>query len=217
MVLDVRPMNASKARALKVQNKARFGHSAFARGLRAAVRGYWSGALDYVMFYETFSITLEQGLTSAWYAGAAMCGILPEELSVEEVSELRYRIAEQSQHINRFAEAIERGSKANKGKLTPLLQRVQLWVNRYNDVKNEAQVMACKDQKLVWRLGATERHCRTCSALDGKVKRASFWRKIGVRPQNAPNNLLECGGWKCDCSFNPTDLPLSRGALPALP
>ena len=112
---------------------------------------------------------------------------------------------------------VKDGSKENKGKLTPLLQRAQLWVNRYNDVKSEAQILACKDQKLRWDLGLTEKHCRTCYALNGKVKRASFWKKLGVRPQNAPNYLLECEGWKCDCGMVVTDEPLSRGAMPSLP
>lgn len=202
---------------VKGQSKARYNYSSFARDLRGAVRGFWTGAIDYVAFFESFMFAIDRGLTAAWYDGAAQCGILPEELSVEEIKVLRFRIAQQANHINRLAEAIEQGSKANKGKLTPLMKRVLLWVNRYNDVKSEATMMACKDQKLMWELGATEVHCRTCFALNGKVKRASFWKKFGVRPQNAPNSLLECEGWRCDCRFVPTDLPLSRGAMPSLP
>lgn len=160
---------------------------------------------------------IERGITSAWYEGAAQCGILPEELTIDEIKMMRFRISEQMNHLNSFAEAIESGSKENKGKLTPLMQRAQLWVNRFNSVVNEARVMACKDQKLKWVLGATEKHCRTCAALNGKVKRASFWKKLGVRPQNAPNPMLECEGWLCDCSLVPTDDPISRGAMPSLP
>jgi hypothetical protein len=210
---------------VKAQSKAVYNHDSFARDLRGAVRGYWTGAIDGFAFFESFLVTIERGLTAAiergltaaWYDGAAACGILPEELTVAETKELRFRIAQQTNFINGFAEDIERGSKANGGKLTPLMQRVQLWVNRWNDVRNEAQVMACKDQKLMWELGATEKHCKTCFALNGKVKRASFWKSLGVRPQNAPNPLLECEGWKCDCRFIQTDEPLSRGAMPSLP
>ena len=72
----------------------------------------------------------------------------------------------------------------------------ELWVNRYRDVRNQAKVLACKDEKFVWRLGATENHCSTCPRLDGKVKRGSQWEKSGIRPQNPPNTELECGGWK---------------------
>jgi hypothetical protein len=160
---------------------------------------------------------IERGLTSAWYEGAAQCGVLPEELTIDEIKLLNFRISQQMNYLNRFAKAVEAGSKENGGKLTPLMQRAQLWVNRYNDVVGEAQLSACKDQKLRWDLGATEKHCRTCYALNGKVKRASFWKKLGVRPQNAPNSLIECGGWKCDCKFTVTDEPMTRGVMPALP
>jgi hypothetical protein len=181
------------------------------------VRGFWSGELDYFAFYESFGLSIEQGLTAAWYEGAAMCGILPEELTIDEMKQLRFRIAEQMNYLAPFAEAIEAGSKANKGKLTPLFNRAQLWINRYSDVKNEAKVSACKDQKLKWVLGLTEKHCRTCAALNNKVKRASFWKKLGVRPQNAPNPKLECEGWLCDCDLVPTDEPVTRGVMPSLP
>ena len=219
MVLGSLPMNASKTRASKVrvQSKARYNKTTFSRDIRGAVRGLWTGVYDFFRFYEEMGRAIERGITSAWYDGAAQCGVLPEELTIDEMKVLRYRISQQTNYLNRFAEVIEAGSKENGGKLTPLMQRAQLWVNRYSDVKNEAQILACGDQKLRWDLGATEQHCRTCYALNGKVKRASFWKKLGVRPQNAPNALLECGGWKCDCDLVVTDEPISRGAMPALP
>lgn len=212
-------MSASRTRAWKVkaQSKAVYSRSTFARDIRSAVRGFWSGAYDYYRFFEEMGRAIDRGLTSAWYSGAAECGILPEELTVDEIKIMRFRVSEQMNYLNQFAETIETNSKANKGKLTPLMKRAQLWINQYNSVMNEAKVLACKDQKLKWVLGMTEQHCRTCSSLDGKVKRASFWQKLGVRPQNAPNHLLECQGWNCDCSLVQTDEPVSRGAMPSLP
>ena len=59
-------------------------------------------------------------------------------------------------------------------------------------------------------------NCRTCLALDGKVKRASFWDTTGVHPQ-ATNGTLECNGYNCGCELIPTDEPLSRGPLPNVP
>ena len=173
----------------------------------------WTGAINYFMFYETFSITLEQGLTAAWYEGSAMCGILPEEMSLEEAMTLRYKIAEQRQYINGFADAIEAGSKENKGKLTPLLQRAQLWANRYNDVRNEAKLMACRDQKLRWDLGSTIQHCSDCLSYSGRVYRASTWRRHDIRPQHPG---LECQGFKCGCQFVPTDELATRGRPPLM-
>ena len=73
-----------------------------------------------------------------------------------------------------------------------------------------------KDPKLRWVLGPTKTHCRTCSKLSGKVKRASWWRD-NVMPQQPPNESLECQGWKCGCVLEPTDEPLSRGRMPNVP
>lgn len=198
-------------------SKAAYSQADYARGIRSAVRGFWSGNLDYFGFYDAMYATIDRGLTLAYHEGAQQCGILPSELTIDEIRDLRFNILEQINYLAGFADDIELNSKKNGGKLTPLLTRAQLWVNRYNSVRNQAQVSACKDQKLMWELGATEQHCRTCFALNGKVKRASVWKRAGVRPQNAPNPLLECEGWKCDCRYIVTDSPITPGPLPSLP
>jgi hypothetical protein len=116
-----------------------------------------------------------------------------------------------------FGTDIIQGSKANEGKLTPLFKRLDLWVNQYDSTVGQAQTMACADKKLKWLLhGArfTEDPCTTCIKLNGKVKRASFWLKRDIRPQDPPNPNLECDGWQCGCAFVVTDEPLSKGPLP---
>jgi hypothetical protein len=199
------------------QNKARFSRAEYSRAIRANVRGLWSGTFDVPQFFSAMHTAISRGFTLAWYDGAEECGISPEELSIDEIRELNFRIDRENLFVVNFANAIVIGSKANGGKLTPLFTRANLWINRYDDIKNHARVLACKDKKLIWELGATEEHCRTCNALHGKVKRASIWLTAGVRPQNAPNDLLECEGWNCRCTLTPTDLPMSRGRLPSLP
>ena len=64
---------------------------------------------------------------------------------------------------------------------------------------------------MVWVYGETE-HCETCRQLNGIVARATEWQRIGVRPQNAPNGLLDCGGWNCQCAINPTTQRRTPGA-----
>ena len=81
------------------------------------------------------------------------------------------------------------------------------------EVVNLARTMADANQKLVWGLGPTE-HCRTCLKLDGKVKRAEVWAAANIRPQSPD---LACGGWRCQCTLEPTDAPASPGPLPRIP
>jgi hypothetical protein len=87
-----------------------------------------------------------------------------------------------------------------------LLRIAQLWTRSYDGMISKGQTYAPDDPTYVWRLGATERHCRDCQNLDGQVHTASEWRAAGIRPQSPD---LECGGWNCDCRLEPSDLPSS--------
>lgn len=98
--------------------------------------------------------------------------------------------------------------------IDPLLARVALWAARWNEAYNSALLLIRAEEggNLVWKLGATEEHCPECSALNGIVARASEWQELGVHPQGAPNDALTCGGWRCDCSLEPTDQRRSPNA-----
>lgn len=178
--------------------------------LRAIVRALWKGTMDFNAAFDAMFVAIDRGFTQAWREGAKACGIGPEELTSEELTALAVRIAQEKNHVYALLEAVEQNSQENGGKLTPLFTRLEMWVNRYEDCKNQAKTMACKDQKLEWMLGPTE-HCSTCLKASGKVKRASQWAATDLRPQ-AP--CLECGGYRCQCSLVVTDAPLSKGRLP---
>lgn len=207
-------VTTDKARAAEGTPKG--GYNDFARSVRSLVYGLWSGRLDRFTFIDSMVGTIDRSIRRAWFTGAAQCGILPAELTVAEMDAMRDLINSQFGYLVNFADAID-ANKKGAGLLSTHYSRAELWINRYNDAINQARLMACADQKLIWKLGFTEQHCRTCNALDGKVKRTSVWTAAGVKPQNAPNPLLECGGWNCGCSLMPTDLPVSRGRLPSLP
>jgi hypothetical protein len=186
--------------------------------LRQNVRGYWSGQLDFVGFYNSTEIAIEQGLTGAWREGAKDMGVNPDELTPTELAGLENMIRAEQSHIADLAERIEAGSKANGGKLQPLFDRVEgMWVLRYQDARNRARAMAGADKKLEWVMNPRKEHCSSCLKLSGKVKRSSQWLAAGVLPQNPPNDKLECKGFKCGCELKPTDKPISKGPLPRLP
>ena len=186
----------------------------FRRNIRASVRGLWNGALRKAQALRVFRNAIEQAIDQAWIEGAAECGIQEDELTVEELTARDEFIFEQNDFATGFINDIAAQSKANGGQLTPLLQRGEMWVNQYSSAKQQAEAMACADEKREWILGRTE-HCRTCLALDGQVRRLSFWRN-NVLPRSAPNSKLECGGFNCQCTLKKTDKPLSRGRLPRL-
>lgn len=188
----------------------------YRRGIRAAIRGLWSGILTRDDFDDAMRVTIRRNLTLGWERGAKECGILPDELSEAERAQLQARIEYEYQWIDGFADTIIAQSKENGGKLRPLYNRAEVWIGRYEGIKTEARVMACADRKLRWTLGPTE-HCRSCTKLAGKVKRASYWNEKGILPRIHDAWYLECGGWRCQCQLLPTDEPMSKGPLPKLP
>lgn len=183
--------------------------------IRNAVRGLWTGAMDRTQFFHVMGLAIDRGLAAAWAEGAKDCGITPNDYSDQEQQALRDAQAREDMYVPEFADAIEEGSKANGGKLTPLFQRSEAWILRYKDVVNRARTMACGDKKYRWDLGLAE-HCSTCLKLNGQIRRGSFWR-VRVLPQNPPNEKLECKGFRCQCTLVLTDEPVNRGRLPNLP
>lgn len=183
----------------------------FRAGLRSAIRALWSSTFSLSQFEDAISSVIRRNLTVAWSEGARECGILEDELSEEELKARDAFIENQLEFVGAFGEAIREGDKISGEKLTPLYVRAELWVNRYGEARNQAKVMACGDQKLVWRINShCKEHCRSCVSLNGKVKRASYWART-IQPRSID---LDCGGWRCCCELFPTNEPISRGTLP---
>jgi len=198
--------------------EAASGEPDYALSIRSAARGLWSAAIDYYDFFDAMTASIRRGLTRAWHEGAASAGIEPDELTPEEKLTMENAIVQEWSHVHGFAIWIEANSKARDVRLGVVLARAALWAGRYRDVVNLARTKASNDPKLKWQLGPTVEHCSTCETkLDGKVKRASYWTRMGVRPQNPPNDRLECKGWRCACELIPTTEPGSKGPLPRLP
>lgn len=97
--------------------------------------------------------------------------------------------------------------------LDPLLSRAELWAQGWNtSYENATSLIALNNGgKEEWILGATEKHCPECAALNGIVMYAREWEALNVRPKNPPNDHLTCGGWRCDCERRPTDKRRTAG------
>lgn len=185
--------------------------------IRSMVRGLWAGVIDIDQAFDVGETAIRFGLTQAWNAGLKSVGDLPSEQSPQQRIELQQMINAELSRLFPFLLDIEANSKANGGKLGPLFTRAEMWILRATDAENRARTSALSDPRLAWRLGATEIHCHSCNALNGKIKKASYWQRLNIRPQSPPNPMLECGGFNCLCIFEPTTEPQSRGPLPSLP
>lgn len=202
---------------LATGEKAYTDDATYRAGIRAAVRALWKGLVDWDQFYDMMLTTVRAGITGAWYTGAAECGIAPGELTVDEKLSLEDAVQYENQWITGLANHVEQNNEASGGKLGSLWPRTEIWIGRWQGVRDKAKVMACGDQKLEWVQGPTEEGCPSCSKLNGKVKRASYWKRVGILPRVHGAEYLACNGFRCLCELVKTDKPLSRGPLPKLP
>jgi hypothetical protein len=192
------------------------GASAYAKALRDATRALWTGRFDTAQFNDAMFSAVSRNFELAWRTGASQCGISPSERTPEETERLNELIDQQMEYVPDLAQFIAENSRENGVLLRRSLNRLPVWANRWNETKAIAQQMACSDQKLVWRIGKTEKHCRTCLKLNGRIMRASKWKELDIWPQDTRKGKLACNGYNCDCSLNPTNKRATPGPLPRL-
>lgn len=196
------------------------GADIYRKSLRDSVRAYRTQSIDYDQFWEAMTATIRRRLPQAWYEGAKSCGVAPADLSPEERMALQNAIVNEMSFVTKLAHAVDVDRESHPERKTPtksLFGRLDMWAQRYTDLQSRARVMACGDQKLQWVRGATKEPCRSCIRLGGKIKRASYWRRVNVYPQRPINHSLECEGFNCLCQLLPTDERCSPGPLPRLP
>ena len=188
----------------------------FRLSLRAQARLFWRGDMSRGDFVVEVQSIIDRGYRRAWRQGAAECGLKMDELSDAETDALQGRINEQFPHVNSLADDFNEQRREEGGKLGDMFGRLEQWVARYEQIRNEAKVMACKNRPLEWKLGPTE-HCASCMKLRGQVRRASFWNERGILPRVPNANWLVCRGFNCQCALSLTSKPISRGRFPSLP
>lgn len=186
----------------------------FATAIRKASSELWNGRYTRPGFVSRMNRIIEEWLTKAWFQGMKDVGAKPDEISDKERQVLAQIIIANQRQVQGLANFIFMNNRGRGGRWRIISNRISLWANAYNNTRNRAKTMTKGDPKLEWILGPTEEHCQSCSKLAGKVKRASYWAKANIFPQNPPNDRLECGGWRCRCELQPTEKRMSSGRLP---
>jgi hypothetical protein len=185
----------------------------YRNSIRDAIYGFWSGKIDRGAFVDSMSATISRGFKQAWHEGAKECGISPGDLTKTEINRMQKEVNKETSFIKKIADDIERNSKEEGGKYGPFRRRTELWANRYVDIRNLAKLLACKDKKLKWVWHPEKEHCADCARMNGRVYRASVWKKYNIRPRM---RALACKGYNCGCEFVITDEPVTRGRPPAI-
>jgi hypothetical protein len=187
----------------------------FRNSLRAAVRGLWLGALSSYEFPDAFGAALDKYLKQAFDTGMARYDISPEDYTDEDIEAFQQLLNRQYESLPGFRDWIVSNSKPFEGKLDTVLARVEIWANRYDEAMDLGRMRAGGDERLLWKINPVKEHCETCRALDGWVKRASYWEQLRIEWQIYPKSeKLQCHGYRCGCTLQPTRRPLSKGKPP---
>ncbi len=186
----------------------------YQQSIRSSFRSLWSGSIDIVDFITTMNSAIERGFERAWRQGSKECGIRPEERTRQEQQALNQLIITSKTHVFSVGQWILNNSKGT-GKLASILDRSDIWINRYNETKEKAKQLACSDQKFVWHVGPTE-HCITCLRLNNRVMRMSRWQELDIHPRDTRPGKLACKGYRCQCRRTRTNQRATPGPLPRI-
>lgn len=189
---------------------------AFTRTMWMAVKTLYNtrAAFD---FESTMLDLIDVQYHKAWNEGLRTAGLSPkDDMTPDMEAILQDAILSEINFVPGFAQEVSAASVKNSG-YDQFRNRVGMWANRYNQIVELAiRTVTDAGQKLIWLLGEAEDHCESCSMLNGKVAFKSEWDQAGLHPQNAPNPMLQCKGWRCTCELAPTDQRRSPHVLTAL-
>ena len=162
--------------------------------LRAAARGLWLGALSAYEFPDAFGASLDRYLREAFDEGMAYYGIEPEDYTDEDIKVFQDFLMNQYSYLPGLTDFIVSQGKVFGGSLESVLVRVEMWVNRYDEIRDIARARAGADEKQEWQGTPGKQHCETCYGLIGWVKRGSYWQRFydetGIRPKAVGGALI---------------------------
>ncbi len=182
--------------------------------IQAIFREYYKGKIATIFNFSDLMLSaITKGYREAWLEGAKDGGIVSlDELTDAEMAALQGMINEDFQYVLGVAQAIAALPRLNEtAELSSLYDRAELWVNRYNAVKSKASAMAAANKKKKFALGATKKHCESCSGLAGRVYRNSVWEANGALP---PSRRCKCKGYLCLCKLVDTTDRITPGRFP---
>jgi len=174
--------------------------------LRNITRTFYDGFIDEFDFVGIFADLISGQIRRAYIEGLRLAGFDPDHMTGAMYAEIDAIVQNEHNFVLNYAADLVKAKEDGAG-WEQFLPRINLWVNRYQDVVNRGALAgALKTGKnMKWERGATEVGCHSCVSLDGIVATAHQWDVSGYRPQQPPNGQLDCSGWGCDCDLLPTD------------
>lgn len=188
-----------------IHQKAR---ATYASRFNKLARALYRGGISSFEFTDNLFTVMRQNFLTAWQEGRDSVKAGPmtddDKLRVQDI------VMEQATYAPGFAEFVRGVAEAGKP-FSAVEPRMEIWVNKYDEVIAEAQASARGEQRLRWVYDPLKEHCEDCAALNGRVYTAAVWQKYGLHPGA---HGLECKGFWCGCRFEATNDPVTKGKPP---
>lgn len=181
----------------------------YADDISSAMLDVLDGVLTGSVAAREHRAALEREAEPVFVEGLREGGVDEPELSDEDHAVIAAWIVGQREHVAGFWHSVaalarqrkdmdkEEYNAARRG----LYNRVTLWESALRELAGMGKASALANMMCTWRLGKTEKHCQTCSHLNGKRHRLKWFTGQGYIPQQNASETLSCGGWKCDCEL----------------
>lgn len=184
----------------------------YQRVLSRDVRDLYNGEMEMGAFVDDMLRLIEEQFRRAWNEGMRDNDLDPaKDMTDEWEAILQDAMSSELDFVEPFADAIREAAAAGNP-IQPLLDRVTMWTNRYNEMVSLARITTRPDDRYKWVYGDTE-HCTTCLTLNGIVATGKEWAECPYQPQG---ENLECRGFHCQCKLEYTEEPLTEGGIPSL-
>lgn len=170
--------------------------------------GYMTGERPVTAFRNEMRRAANEAFTFAGYAGyvdGGGRGGLPDKV----ISWINQRIDNESQFIGEvFAKLRDLRKNGTPGEQQAfILARVDGYAASVPGVYNFAKMNSGTGIMGIWKLGPTEKHCKSggnttgCEQLDGTIQTLKWFVERGYIPRQPGNKSLTCGGWECLCGI----------------
>jgi hypothetical protein len=180
--------------------KSAYTDTRYSREIYDAAAQFWKNG-SRGGFTTRMNATIKFGLTSAFEQGADSVGVSKEDFEQADLDYLAEIISEEQSHVGDLLDYLDGLANDPQAKLSDANYRLDMWANRFTDVFHRAVIAFGKKTRLVWKLGATEKHCESCARLNNIVAWAQEWEQAQIAPQS---QVLACHGYNCDCALEQT-------------
>lgn len=142
------------------------------------------------------------------YKDGLEAGGVVDEMTPDDDSAITDWVKAQSGYVTAFADELyKRGLPESM-----IAVRARLWANKSLETMYHAGVASAdRNGMYEWKLGMTEKHCKTCLALDGQIHRMSTYTRRRLLPKS---DKLDCKGYECDCGLHRRNGAKAVGRLP---